>query len=60
MKLADSYPSTIRVRVEVSVDIDVDAWARDYGIDRTEVRADVKQYADSLVREHFKDMGVLA
>lgn len=34
----------MKVKVSYTVDIDADAWASEFGIDKSEVRADVQKY----------------
>jgi hypothetical protein len=35
----------MKVTVSITVEVDVEAWANTYGIDKKEVRADVRTYA---------------
>ncbi|WP_157877636.1 hypothetical protein [Streptomyces kanamyceticus] len=39
----------MKVRITITVDVDADAWALDYGLERSEVRGDVKDYIGHLV-----------
>jgi hypothetical protein len=34
----------MKVKVSYTIDIDADAWANEFGLDKSEVRADVQQY----------------
>lgn len=49
----------MKVRVSFVVDIDPDAWVQSYGVDRTEVREDVKRYVENGARDHLSDLGML-
>jgi hypothetical protein len=43
----------IKVRVSLTVELDADVWALEYGIPLSEVREDVKGYAEHIVREQI-------
>ena len=50
----------MRIAVPVTLDVDVDAYALEYSIDKSDVREDVKRYAQTVVEEHFANLGVLS
>lgn len=50
----------MKVRVSTTLNVDVEAWCMEYGTDAGEVREDVKAYADHVLYEYFRDLGVLA
>ncbi len=41
----------MKVRVTVTVEIDPDAWMQTYGVERDEVRRDVREYVEGSVHE---------
>lgn len=43
----------MKIRVVVTVDVDTDAWAAEYGMDKDDVRDDVKAYVTALVNDSF-------
>lgn len=49
----------MKVRVEFTIDIDPEAWAEEYGVERSEVREDVKQHFVSDAFMSAADLGVL-
>ena len=49
----------MKIKVDVTLDIDAKAWADEYGLDHQDVRADVKQYVELLVREQILTLGLL-
>lgn len=51
----------VRVRCVQDVEIDLTMWGLNYGTDETvpEIREQVKQTADEVVKEHFSRVGVL-
>lgn len=50
----------MRVRVSFTVDVDPGAWMDEYGVERSEVRADVLRYVENSVRAHLDDLGLAA
>ena len=50
---------TIKVRVSFVVEIDADGWCEEYGIERREVRNDVKMYIENGVRSYFDFAGLI-
>lgn len=46
----------MKVKVQVTIDVDAEAWAEEYGIDKADVRTDVKRWA--LDRLHRYDDGI--
>jgi hypothetical protein len=52
--------SAMRVRVAFTVDVAPDAWADEYGVERSEVRADVIRYVENSVRAHLDALGLTA
>ena len=50
----------MKVKIEFTVDIDADTWAREYSLDKSEVREDVKAYVENGARDHLSDMGLLS
>jgi hypothetical protein len=49
----------VRVRVSFTVDIDPESWQGEYGMKFSDVRNDVKYYAEQIVFEQFAQNGVL-
>lgn len=49
----------MKVSVKVTVDVDVEAWAREYGIAKSEVREDVQDLAHETVLQHLANLGLL-
>lgn len=49
----------MRVRVEVTLDVDAEAWCSEYGVERADVRTDVKSHAEQSLLAHFDDLGLL-
>lgn len=47
----------MKVRITITVDVDADTWAFEYGVDRKDVRADVKDYIGHLIvgSRHFEE-----
>lgn len=43
----------MKIRATVTLDIDTDAWALEYGIDKSEVRADVLSHLFHTTFEHY-------
>jgi hypothetical protein len=42
----------MKVKVSYTIDIDADAWANEFGLDKSEVRADVQQYLARAGHDH--------
>lgn len=50
----------MKIAISLTVDIDPEAWATDNGMtDRSDIRADVKTWAEYLVTETLRDQGYL-
>lgn len=47
----------MRITVTVKVDVDPEAWMQNYGVDRGEVREDVKRYVEDLARQQIVAVG---
>ncbi|WP_159030304.1 hypothetical protein [Streptomyces sp. CB01201] len=47
----------MKVRITITMDVDAEAWAFDYGLDRRDVRDDVKDYVAHLIvgSHHFEE-----
>lgn len=41
----------MKVKVSYTIDIDADGWADEFGLDKSQVRADVQQYLARLGHE---------
>ncbi len=39
----------MKIAMQVTIEVDPDVWAAEYGVDKTEVRADVKLYVQSAL-----------
>ncbi|MDP3889847.1 hypothetical protein [Nocardioides sp.] len=48
----------MKVRIALTVEIDEQVWAEEYGLDRTQVRADVRRYVTNAVDSHLSDLGL--
>ena len=49
----------MKVKIEFTINIDTDAWIETYGTPPSEVRDDVKHYAEYIVEEQFRENGLL-
>lgn len=50
----------MNVRVKAfTLDINVEAWMANYGVDKSEVRADVQTYVENGIRDHLAALGLL-
>ena len=49
--------SARKVRVAFTVELDVDAWADDYGIDKSQVREDLNEYARNALLDFMDTNG---
>lgn len=49
----------MKVEVKFTIDINEDSWAQDYGIDRSEVRDDVKRHLRNIAVQHVDSLGHL-
>jgi hypothetical protein len=47
----------MKVRVQFTVEIDEEVWASEYGIEKSEVRADVNAHVAEASWAWLKDMG---
>ena len=45
----------MKTKIEFNVDIDVDAWVLNFGMDKSEVRDDVKEHARQMFIEYLVD-----
>lgn len=45
----------MKVKIEYTVDIDVDAWILNFGLDKSQVREDVKEHARQSYIEYLVD-----
>ena len=43
----------MKIKVTVTLDVDPEAWVLNYGIERAEVRDDVKTYFEHVCREQL-------
>lgn len=41
----------MKVRVELTLEVNVEGWIMDYGMDKKEVREDVKSWVQTLMQE---------
>lgn len=48
----------MKIRVAFTLDIDVDAYTNEYGVERSEVRADLQALARSAIESHLRDLGL--
>lgn len=48
----------MKVRVSTVVDVDPEAWAREFGVDRKDVREDVRIYFDTIVQGQLEVIGL--
>lgn len=52
----------MKVRINYTIDVDPDGWRRQYGspgTDLAEIRADIQAYAETLMTDHCRDLGLL-
>jgi hypothetical protein len=49
----------MQVRVSFVVDIDPEAWMESYGVDRENIRDDVKTYVENGTIDHLQALGLL-
>lgn len=49
----------MKVKIEFTIHVDADGWATEYGIDRTDVRDDVKSHVYYLVLAKLKERDLL-
>ena len=49
----------MKVKIEFTIHVDADGWATEYGIDRTDVRDDVKSHVHYLTLAQLKEMNLL-
>ena len=43
----------MKIKVEVTLDVDVEAWMLNYGVEKSDVRGDVKFYFENICREQL-------
>ena len=43
----------MKMRVSITINVNEEAWAYEYGLDKADVRADVRQALENLVRESY-------
>lgn len=48
----------MKVRITTTVEVDPDAWAADFGVDRKEVRDDVRAYFSNWIQGHVDSLGL--
>lgn len=48
----------MKVAVNVTVEVDAEAWATEFGVERDEVRADVKVYMQGLCEQQVETLGL--
>lgn len=48
----------MKIRITQTVNIDPAAWALEYGLERNEVRDDVKSYFENWLQEHVAELGL--
>ena len=46
----------MKVRIDVTVDVDAEAWAYEFGLSRSDVRADVREYFRLLVQGQLAEL----
>jgi hypothetical protein len=49
----------VKVTVKFTVEIDADAWAAEYGLMRSDVRADVLDLVENATLDHLAGLGLL-
>jgi len=50
----------VKIKIEFTIpNLDADAWAEEYGLDKSEVREDVRNYIRGEILEAFRDRGFL-
>lgn len=50
----------MKVRVTTTVDIDPEAWASEFGVDKADVREDVRVYFNGIVQGTLDNIGLAA
>jgi hypothetical protein len=45
----------MKIKINFTLDVDPDSWAREYDIEKSEVRDDVKMYVKNGMLAHFED-----
>jgi hypothetical protein len=48
----------VKVKVEVTIDVNAEAWATEFWVEKSEVRADVKEYYAAFVVAHLENSGL--
>lgn len=48
----------MKIRIAMTLDVDVEAWADEFGIDTTDVRADVARWAENGLRAQLAEQGL--
>jgi hypothetical protein len=43
--------NTMNVKISLTLEVNVEGWMMDYGMDRAEVREDVKSFVQTLLQE---------
>ena len=49
----------MKVRVQFTVDIDPEWWSVEYSVHPDDVRSDVREAAETMVKSHFGELGLL-
>lgn len=49
----------MKIKIEFTIDVNEDAWATEYGLPLSEVRADVKSYVENCVKDGLRSMELL-
>jgi hypothetical protein len=49
----------MKVRVSFTVEVDPEAWMANYGVERDQVRDDVRVYVENGMRDQLESVGVL-
>jgi 6-pyruvoyl-tetrahydropterin synthase len=49
---------TMKVKISVTLEVNVEGWMMDYGIPKSEVREDVREYVNTLLNESNQNFEV--
>ena len=47
----------MKITIKATIDVDVDTWMLCYGVERNQVRNDVKTYFEHQIREQLQHIG---
>jgi len=50
----------VKVAITVTVNVDVDAWTETYGVNRADVRTDVREHVTNSIMEQLRELDVLS